>query len=162
MPSTVVTVAILTVAGIIMASTLAVALLSNVGTIDSMFRVLLQNTLNKAKTSIDVVHLTLNTSNNKYYFIIFLKNTGQRSISSTELENTDVYFGDENSVMLYPYGITGLGVWNYSEIKNDGSWSPGETLIIRIYNTTSLPGSTYYVKVVLPNGVSDEAVFGKT
>ena len=154
MPSAVVSTAIVAIAGIVMASIFAVALLSQVGVIDSTFRGVSQNAINKMKTSIDIVYLTLNGS----YFVVYVKNTGQRSISVDEIELIDVYFGND-SMQLYVYNTTGLGIWNYTEVSPDNTWSVGETLIIRIYNETAIEGPTYYVKIVLPNGVSDEDTY---
>ena len=154
MPSTVISTAIIVIAGVLMASIFAIAVISQVGAIDSTFKSLSRNALDKMKTSIDIVYLTVNDT----YFVVYVKNTGQRSISINELYSTDIYFGNGTKVKLYTYGTSGLNIWNYTETISDNTWGTGETLIIRIYNSTSIEGP-YYIKIVLPNGVSDEDTF---
>ena len=45
-------------------------------------------------------------------------------------------------------------------IENDTAWSPTSTLHITVANSGSLAtGSTYYLKVVAPNGISDARFF---
>jgi len=154
MPSTVISTAIIMIAGVLVASIFAIAIISQVGTIDSTFKSLSRNALDKMKTSIDIVYLTVNDT----YFVVYVKNIGQRSISINELNSTDIYFGNDTKVKLYTYGTSGSNIWNYTETVSDKTWSTGETLIIRIYNSTSIEGP-YYIKIVLPNGVSDEDTF---
>ncbi|RLG76103.1 MAG: hypothetical protein DRO12_04745 [Thermoprotei archaeon] len=154
MVSTSISTAIITVAGVIMASMLAIALLSQVGAVDSALKVVSKNVMERMKTSIDIVQVAQNGT----YFVVYVKNTGSRGISQSELEKTDIYFGQDCS-RLYLYNTSGLWIWNYSETDVDGVWSPGETLIVRIYNGSSLGDPPYCIKIVLPNGVSDEDTF---
>ena len=154
LPSAVVSTAILVIAGVLMASIFAVAIISQAGAIDSAFKLASQNALDKMKTSIDIIYLTVNGS----YFVAYVKNVGQKSISASELNMTDVYLGNDTTLKLYVYGRTGTDIWNYTETVDDGVWEPGETIVMRIYNSTALEGP-YYIKVVLPNGVSDEDTF---
>ena len=154
MPTAVVSTAILVIAGVIMASIFAAALISQTGAIDSAFKSASQNALNKMKTSIDIIYLTVNGS----YFVAYVKNVGQKEISASELNMTDVYLGNDTTLKLYIYGESGTDIWNYTETVSDGVWEPGETIVMKIYNSTALEGP-YYIKVVLPNGVSDEDTF---
>ncbi|MCD6428737.1 MAG: hypothetical protein J7L12_03880 [Desulfurococcales archaeon] len=154
MPSAVVSTAILVIAGVLMASAFAVAIISQAGAIDSAFKLASQNVLDKMKTSINIIYLTVNGS----YFVAYVKNVGQKSVSASELNMTDVYLGNDTTLKLYVYGKAGTGIWNYTETVNDGVWEPGETIVMRIYNSTALEGP-YYIKIVLPNGVSDEDTF---
>ncbi|RLG75872.1 MAG: hypothetical protein DRO12_05000 [Thermoprotei archaeon] len=154
MASASISTAIITVAGVIMASMLAIALLSQIGAVDSALRIASENVIEKMRTSIDIVQVAQNGT----YFVVYIKNVGSRDISHGELEKTDIYFGPECD-RLYVYNTSGLWIWNYSETDVDGVWSSGETLIVRIYNGTNLGDPPYCIRIVLPNGVSDEDTY---
>lgn len=92
----------------------------------------------------------------------WIKNVGASRLSA--IDSTDVFFGPETDFDRIPFGGTvGTGCtapcWEY-ELENDSEWGPSATLHIIIYLDYSLvTGTTYFVKVVAPNGISDAKFF---
>jgi len=89
----------------------------------------------------------------------WVKNVGASRIAPIDL--TDVFFGPEDDFARIPYGGPSCTApcWDYA-LENDTEWGPAATLHIIIYPTSALAaGTTYYVKVVAPNGVSDARFF---
>ena len=87
------------------------------------------------------------------------KNVG--GISIVPLNRVDVFFGPENNFVRVPYGGASCSspCWSYS-LENDTTWSPTSTLHITINMDDGLvTGTTYFIKVVAPNGISDARFF---
>lgn len=159
MASEVITTAILVIAGVIATAIVISSVYSQVYTLNSLIRINTRIHEDIAKTSIRIVHTSFNKTVDNSYLVVLVKNTGLRSIAPQELTKTDVYIGNENCNMLYLYDFSSqsLGSWSYTliDLNSDGMWNPGETVILRVHNKTSL----FYpicVKVVLPNGVDHE------
>ena len=89
----------------------------------------------------------------------WVKNTG--AVRITAVDKVDVFFGPETDFDRIPYGGAGCTApcWEYA-LENDTEWDPTATLHITIYLTDPLAaGTTYFVKVVAPNGVEDAKFF---
>ncbi|MEM0317364.1 MAG: hypothetical protein QXQ20_08530 [Candidatus Nezhaarchaeales archaeon] len=157
MASESISVMIITIASVILAAMVAVALFSQFSIADSIMRITAKSVESKLQSSLSIVLVSLNTSSEGQYFVIFVKNTGSRSISSREIERMDVYLRDSSTTIYMPYG-SGYNHWNYMESQPDGVWSVGETLMINTYNATALT-PPIYVRIVLPNGVGAEYVY---
>ncbi|MEM1541811.1 MAG: hypothetical protein QW101_06545 [Ignisphaera sp.] len=161
MVSETISVSIIVVAGIIIASAIATTLLVQMNTIDSVVKLSLRNTRERLETSIKIVSVALNVSRNDSgrYFILYMKNIGNRDISLNNVNLIDIYIDDGSTQRLYRYNRTcDIGCWNYTEVIVDGIWSKGETLIIKLYNGTQYK-VPLNVKVVLPNSIGDEYVY---
>ena len=111
----------------------------------------------RISTSIEIIHAvgtdaspTVDT---------WTKNVG--SISITPLDRVDVFFGPGDNFLRIPYGGPGCVApcWDYT-IENDTVWNPTATLRLTLTLDYDLAaGTTYYIKVVAPNGVSDARFF---
>jgi len=87
---------------------------------------------------------------------VWVKNVGSSRVAA--IESCDVFFGPEGNFSRIPYSA-GDPHWTY-QVENDTRWNPTVTLKITIdYAGETLTGGRYFVKVVLPNGVSDEYYF---
>ena len=91
----------------------------------------------------------------------WVKNTGASQIAA--LDQMDLFFGPETDFQRVAYGGAGCSApcWDY-EIENDSSWNPTATLHIIVYLDVAdalVAGTTYYVKVVAPNGIEDSKFF---
>jgi hypothetical protein len=87
------------------------------------------------------------------------KNVG--GIAIAPLNRMDVFFGPQDNFVRVPYGGDGCAApcWSYS-LENDTVWNPTSTLHITISMPSGLvTNTTYFVKVVAPNGVSDARFF---
>jgi hypothetical protein len=91
--------------------------------------------------------------------LAWVKNTGSTTIAA--VTKSDVFFGPETDFQRIPYGDPGCTApcWNYA-LENDTKWNPAATLRITVLLADPLVVSTtYYVKVVIPNGVEDMKFF---
>jgi archaellum component FlaF (FlaF/FlaG flagellin family) len=107
----------------------------------------------RVKSKIEIINVS-DESNNVY---VWVKNVGVIRIEG--LERTDVFFGPDGNFQRIPYGASGSvkPYWDYA-IENADIWSPAATLRITIHEDAVAPGE-YYVKVVTPNGISDNSLF---
>jgi hypothetical protein len=106
----------------------------------------------RLKSQIQIIHATGLGSNT----LVWVKNVGALRVSAVEA--CDVFFGPEGAFARIPYGGPTAPYWTYT-VENGSEWNPTTTIKITI-NSTLTPGVRYFVKVVLPNGVSDEYYFG--
>ena len=111
----------------------------------------------RISTSLDIIHAT--GSNGSPTVEAWAKNVG--GIAIAPIERVDVFFGPPDNFIRIPYGTGGCAApcWSYT-IENDTAWSPTATLHITVTNSGNLAtGSTYYLKVVAPNGIADARFF---
>ncbi|MCI4436981.1 MAG: hypothetical protein JHC33_09265 [Ignisphaera sp.] len=159
MASESISIAIIVIASIILAAMVSVALFAQWGVLDSSMRLMLRNAQERLETGASIAQVALNTSGTTKYFVIYAKNTGSRALSLNEIELIDVYLKDSNKVILATYSSNGgANKWNFTETVPDNVWSVGETIIIKVYNATSL-STPVTVTLVLPNGVSAEYTY---
>ena len=90
----------------------------------------------------------------------WVKNVGTSDISG--IENSDIFFGPSGSYYRIPYGneSSPLPYWAYDIEGADGMWRPSGTNKISIHLDSSPSPDTYLLKVIIPNGIFDETVFG--
>ncbi len=89
---------------------------------------------------------------------VWVKNVGASRIEV--IEQSDIFFGEEGDFSRIAYGEAGSAkpYWDY-KIENDATeWGPTTTLKITIHLNES-PSGTCFIKVVIPNGISDEHQF---
>lgn len=88
---------------------------------------------------------------------IWVKNVGATRIGS--IEQSDIFFGKEGNFSRIAYGETGSSkpYWDYI-IENDTEWVPTATLKVTIH-LEAAPSGAYFLKVTIPNGISDEYQF---
>jgi flagellar protein FlaG len=90
---------------------------------------------------------------------VWVKNTGSSTIGA--IDRVDVFFGPDGDFQRIPQGGVGCPApcWEY-EVENASSWEPTATLHITIHAEDDLAtGTTYYVKVVTPNGIANSKFF---
>lgn len=111
----------------------------------------------RLRSQIEIIHATGKTTNSDVS--VWVKNIGSVRISA--IERCDVFFGLEGQFARIPYGNDkGPPYWEYTLENDDTEWNPAATLKILIrYGGTFPPAGRYFLKAVLPNGVSDEYYF---
>lgn len=102
----------------------------------------------RMNTQIEIIHAMRNGNE----VLVWVKNVGDLRIAPPE--SCDVFFGPETNYVRIPYN-TGNPHWTYM-LENDTEWRRTATLRITLHYLAPLPSGTYFVKVVLPNGISDE------
>jgi hypothetical protein len=90
----------------------------------------------------------------------WVKNIGTSDISC--VENSDVFFGTDNNYSRITYGdiSTPLPYWSYDLESSGSEWTPTVTNKIVIHLASALIPDTYALKIIIPNGISDETFFG--
>ena len=104
----------------------------------------------RVKSQVEIIE----TASESNYIYIWVKNTGAAEIPA--IDQSDVFLGQSGATERIPYG-TGIPRWEYT-IENDTEWMPTATVKITI-TLSSEPSGNYYIKVVIPNGISDEHQF---
>jgi flagellar protein FlaG len=90
---------------------------------------------------------------------VWVKNTGAATVSA--MDRVDLFFGPDGNFQRIPQGDPGCTApcWEYT-IENATTWEPTATLHITVHADADLSsGTTYYVKVVTPNGIADAKYF---
>jgi archaeal flagellar protein FlaG len=90
----------------------------------------------------------------------WVKNIGASTVDP--MTRVDVFFGPSTSFQRVPYGGSGCTApcWEYTFENSTTTWEPTSTVGIIIHTGTNLvTGTTYYVKVVTPNGIDDSKFF---
>ena len=90
----------------------------------------------------------------------WVKNVGASRIGP--IDRSDVFFGPEDHFDRIPYGGPSCTApcWDYVLEGGVTEWEPTTTLHIIVHLDSALAtGTTYYVKVVVPNGISDAKFF---
>jgi flagellar protein FlaG len=111
----------------------------------------------RISSQIEIVHATGQDANADAE--VWVKNTGSSTVGA--VDRVDVFFGPDGNFQRIPQGDPGCTApcWEY-EIENATSWEPTATLHITVHADTNLAsGTTYYVKVVTPNGISNSKYF---
>ncbi|UUX91818.1 flagellin [Methanoplanus endosymbiosus] len=92
---------------------------------------------------------------------IWIKNIGSARVAKSNLDMSDVFFGEEGDYDILIFNSDGTpadGEWSYSVIETteNNYWDQRETLEIEI-NSASIPageGNYLYFQLALPNGVT--------
>jgi archaellum component FlaG (FlaF/FlaG flagellin family) len=110
----------------------------------------------RLQSQIVIIHAT--ASGNSAY--IWVKNIGSSRLIT--FDNLDVFFGLEGDFSRIPQGFGAGSIYWTGELENNDRWDPTSTLKITIVDQSgSLPSGRYFIKVVIPNGISDESFFSK-
>ena len=73
-----------------------------------------------------------------------------------------MFFGPSTNFQRIPQGDAGCAApcWLYTFENSTAAWEPTSTVGITIHTGSNLvTGTTYYVKVVTPNGIADSKFF---
>jgi flagellar protein FlaG len=112
----------------------------------------------RISSQIDIIHATgVDTATQADTWV---KNVGASRIGP--IDYSDVFFGPENDFIRVPYGGPSCAApcWEYALEGGATEWEPTATLHITVHLDYSLAaGTTYFVKVVAPNGISDAKFF---
>jgi len=111
----------------------------------------------RMKSRINIVHAA-NTSNRTSVYL-WVKNVGSARIVS--IDETDVFFGQETDFERVPYVDDAGGSyprWSYT-LENNTEWLTSATVKITVAYDTDPGTGTYFAKIIIPNGISDEYYF---
>lgn len=124
----------------------------------------------RIRSQIDIIHAageldssgswTDTNSDGDFDVFVWVKNVGTETVS--DITRCDVFLaGDDNIWSWIPYVDYAGGSfprWSYV-IENGAEWGTATTLKIEIHYSSALSSGQYNIKVMIPNGVSDEYDF---
>lgn len=124
----------------------------------------------RIRSQIDIIHATgeLNSSgrwtdtnsDGNFDVFVWVKNVGTEPV--VDITRCDVFLAGDNNIWAWiPYVDYAGGAfprWSYV-IENGTEWGTATTLKIEIHYSSALSSGQYNVKVMIPNGVSDEYDF---
>ena len=111
----------------------------------------------RMKSRISIVHAANSAGHTTVY--LWVKNVGNTRIVA--IEESDVFFGQEDDFARVPYVDDAEGSypqWDYT-LENDTEWGTGATVKFTITYESDPGAGTYYAKIIIPNGISDEYYF---
>ena len=112
----------------------------------------------RISSQIQIVHATGRNGNPDA--TVWAKNIGSAAVDP--LSRVDVFFGPTGNFQRIPQGTAGCVApcWEYTLENGTSIWEQTSTLRISIHSDGNLAtGTTYYVKVVTPNGITDSKFF---
>ena len=146
--------AILIIASVIVAGSVAGIVLSKVGTFESTVTATSNAQQDKLLTKIKIVYASNSTDDDAE---IWVKNIGKKPI--TTLNKIDVYFGPIGAVQRFAYEIGA----NDETWEIDGGlptvWNQTDTIQLNLDEDSLTKNTTYEVRITAPNGVSDDYIF---
>ena len=152
-----ITTIMLTVAGIVAIVTVINALMPAISRTNGSIVASADSVDSRISTSIEIIHAS--GSDGSTEVEAWAKNVG--GIAVAPLSRVDVFFGPADSFVRISPGEEGCTspCWYYT-VENDTAWTPTATLRVSISLDDALvTGTTYYLKVVAPNGISDARFF---
>jgi hypothetical protein len=111
----------------------------------------------RMKSRINIVHAANSADRTSVY--LWVKNVGTQRI--VNIEESDLFFGPSGNFSRIPYVADAEGSypqWAYG-IENDTEWETSATVNITISYDVDPGTGTYFMKFIIPNGISDEYYF---
>jgi hypothetical protein len=91
--------------------------------------------------------------------MVWSKNIGASRISA--INQVDLFFGPDgnfNRIAHFDESGGSYPYWQW-QVENGESWDPTTTLKITLHYNAPLPSGRYFIKLVLPNGLTAEYFF---
>ena len=111
----------------------------------------------RMKSRVNIVHAA--NSADRLTVYVWVKNVGSSRIVA--IEESDVFFGQSDNFSRVPYVDDAAGSyprWSYT-IENDTEWKASATVKTTVSYDVDPGAGTYFIKVIIPNGISDEYFF---
>ena len=148
---------ILIIASVVIATSIAGVVMSQVGVFESTFTATTENQKDIILTNVKIVYATNTTAD---HVSVWVKNIGINPV--VDANKTDVYFGEINQVKNIPHNSKQQNddTWQWNApLPTEPTWQISDTHSINITDFDLLPGRTYEVSITTPNGVTDEQIF---
>lgn len=135
------------------------AMLNMTGRVDDRLRSQIE--IIHAAAELDSTGWWQDTNGNGYFdSFVWIKNVGSTRVVSPE--QLDVFYGPEGNFDRIPHESNASGRypnWTW-QVEDGGEWVPTATLAVTIRYDYPLAPGRYFIKVTLPNGVSDSYLIG--
>ena len=148
--------AILIIASVIVAGSIAGVVLSQIGVFESSITETSSAQKDKLLTKIKIVFAT-NSSDNDVN--IYVKNIGKQPIVSND--KVDVYFGPLNGAERFAYleQTWQDNTWEFNTTSTPSIWQSMDTVQIDLNDNDLAKATTYEIQITTPQGISDEYIF---
>ena len=153
--------AILIIASVVIATSVAGVVMSQVGVFESTFTATTEGQKDTLLTNFKIV-LATNTTDDTVS--VWVKNVGQNPITS--LNKVDVYFGEIGQVQYIPYDPSCVppasctdDTWRYNSNPVPSLWQIMDTLSFNITDYDIQRDVTYQITISSPQGVTTENIF---
>ena len=155
MASGVMSEAILIIASVVIAASVAGVVMNQVGVFQSTFTATTEGQKDIILTKVKIVYASGKVGS---YVNVWVKNIGVNPVVNAN--QTDVYFGEINQVTNYPHDKNKVeDTWRWNGPLPEPIWQISDTHSINITDANIQTGVTYQVTVITSNGVSDEYIF---
>jgi len=111
----------------------------------------------RMQSRINIVHAA-NSSNHTTVYL-WIKNVGTQRI--VNVKASDLFFGQTDNFSRVPYIDDAGGTypqWSFT-LENATEWQTSATLKVTITYSSDPGSGTYFVKFIIPNGISDDFYF---
>lgn len=151
MSSNMISEGIILIAVVITAATASQVFLNSITDIERSTRYRFSDINEKIETSLVVVHAQ-KTSDTTVR--LWIKNTGNRGYSFSELGMCDILFGKEGLSYHYYFLTDGVPGWNATLESGSGDyWRKGDTMCINLNLDYELQAGDYHLSFITLNGV---------
>ena len=155
MASGVMTEAILIIASIVVATSVAGIVMSKVGSFESTFTATSESQKNIMLTKLTIPYAIRNSTSTNIVEV-WVKNIGVDPVTSPT--SMDIYFGPIGSVKRYQYDTSDIDdTWEFKTLPTIIQKS--DVVQIRITETSLAASTTYMVRITAPNGVYSDYIF---
>jgi hypothetical protein len=145
---------IILIASITVAAGISIVVLNQMGILQST---IIQSNAKEKDITLTRIKILYASNSSSNQFSAWAKNIGSTDISS--LDRIDVYFGKVGSARNIPYNSGSPPSWVLSDASIK-TWHMMDTLQIDVTNDIPLEtNTTYFIRLVTPNGISDDYVF---
>jgi archaeal flagellar protein FlaG len=155
MAKEVIVTAILLIASVVAVVAFVNAVIPSVSDLSYSYSSLADKMGDQFKTSIDIVFIYPNTTENNVS--VWIKNVGSTNIPLSQLRYCDVFVLSSSNYCNPRFESSTRPLWNYTLVNGNGgdTWNRGETIKASIYfDNASLPTNTTQITFFLYNGVS--------
>ena len=148
--------AILIIASVVIASSIAGVVMSQLGIFESTFTATTESQKDMILTKIKIVYATNTTDN---HVNVWIKNIGVNPVINAN--KTDVYFGEIDQVqsMVHNSKKQINNNWMWDAPLPQPIWQISDTHSVNITDNDLFPGRTYQISITTSNGVSNEYIF---
>ena len=146
--------AILIIASVIVAGSVAGIVMSKVGVFESTVTSTSEAQKDKMLTKIEIIYASNSTDTD---LNVWVKNIGKNPVSG--LNKADLYFGPIDAASRFPYVLGGgADSWEYHP-SLPTLWQEMDTVQLNVTDDDLTKNTTYFLRFTTPNGVSDDYIF---
>lgn len=107
----------------------------------------------RIESRIEIIQVTDNST----VVYLWVKNVGTSRI--VDISRSDIFFGLEDDFGRITYGGGTPPYWDYQIEGGHSQWQQAVTVKVTLNPVSALTSGNYIVKMVIPNGISDQTIF---